>query len=406
MVDQQRAELEGPGEYVVLSKAVVSRDLVFGGQQDAVAKVQVGTRVRVEEVRVCDEDKRIRGRLRKPAGWISLVNMETGRRWAARMVLCPERHALKRVCTGRRCACSLCERIYQKGSIFLTCKECEHHVCMRCLKSRAPLQGWTYQVIAGAQADVLGFQYDALPKRVMVRSVEPGTWAERVGMQPLDELTAINGIGVDQVTPEELESMLAQTRPLEFTFVYSGPDAPPAGSKISTPRKSAAETESVPLSIVVQNVDFTRLSADNQLFANFKSIMRHAVAQEAANRVLREDVELAFSGFPMLVVRCAVTRLSEAAALDVRQRLSSSATLGAQVTIALNRLPAIQSIAAGGPVSVVKVEVEPMKEHVQKTERASSGLVWQPFVATRTFLRRFKKQPSAVAIGFSAKQAL
>lgn len=392
-------EADALGDYVVLSRAVVSRDVLFRGNGDVIAKVPVGSRVRVLEVRHCKEEQRIRGRLAKPAGWMSLLNTETGRRWAAKLMLCPLGHSLRRCDAAlQQGNCAECQRIYVKGALLLCCQPCLYGLCMHCLKRKAPLQAWTYHVTAGVRINALGFVHSVVPPmRVMIRGVQPGSWADTVGMKPGDEMTAINSISVDQVTPQELESVLLRSRPLEFTFVYNGPETPAqTGTTTSWIMPPLDQQDNVTLTLVLQNVDFTVLHADTQLFASFKSIIRQAVATEAEHGVLRENVELAFSAGATLVVRCVLARLPEAVLAPVRARLSSSVNLGTNVTRALNRLNKIRNITTTGPVTVVKVEVEAGRDAVREVadtdvdvrKAPAKGQAWQPLGIARTLLRR------------------
>lgn len=68
------------GPYVVVGKATVRADV--GGAGDVVAELAPGAEVRVAETQRNAAGTRMRGRIDAPAGWISLLNLETGRRWA------------------------------------------------------------------------------------------------------------------------------------------------------------------------------------------------------------------------------------------------------------------------------------------------------------------------------------
>jgi len=48
------------------------------------ARLGSGTRVKVLEVLGAAEANRLRARIEHPKGWISLVNVQTGYRWASR----------------------------------------------------------------------------------------------------------------------------------------------------------------------------------------------------------------------------------------------------------------------------------------------------------------------------------
>ncbi|CAE8732268.1 unnamed protein product, partial [Polarella glacialis] len=70
-----------PGQYVVTSTAIMSPHMDLLNPTDPVA-LEVGMRIRVIEVVRCKPLKRIRARVERPSGWISLLNMEAGTRWA------------------------------------------------------------------------------------------------------------------------------------------------------------------------------------------------------------------------------------------------------------------------------------------------------------------------------------
>jgi len=79
----QDEEVDLPGMYTV----VHDRTKVAPGEELSnvfVAELSKGASVRVVEVVIRNQDKRVRGRLESPAGWISLLNTETGYRWASR----------------------------------------------------------------------------------------------------------------------------------------------------------------------------------------------------------------------------------------------------------------------------------------------------------------------------------
>lgn len=81
----QRAQepIDSPGVYTILhdhTKVASTRELT----EDWVAELSKGTVVRVVEVISSPAVKRVRGRLENPTGWISLLNVETGYRWAAK----------------------------------------------------------------------------------------------------------------------------------------------------------------------------------------------------------------------------------------------------------------------------------------------------------------------------------
>jgi len=74
-------EAEAPGAYVIeKDSTIVGPDLLPGAQE--VCRLLKGHRIVVAEVRVVEEISRIRARIQDPPGWISLLNLSTGQRWA------------------------------------------------------------------------------------------------------------------------------------------------------------------------------------------------------------------------------------------------------------------------------------------------------------------------------------
>jgi len=76
------AAIDSPGVYVVSQTVALTV-----GPEKSSAKLQnlsVGTVVQVLEVVHQQEDKRVRGRVEDPAGWISIVGTEDSNRWASR----------------------------------------------------------------------------------------------------------------------------------------------------------------------------------------------------------------------------------------------------------------------------------------------------------------------------------
>eukprot|EP00933_Yihiella_yeosuensis_P083615 TRINITY_DN9785_c0_g1_i1.p1 TRINITY_DN9785_c0_g1~~TRINITY_DN9785_c0_g1_i1.p1 ORF type:complete len:1112 (+),score=327.76 TRINITY_DN9785_c0_g1_i1:449-3337(+) len=77
---------EVPGAFVLLSTAAVSPSASWlaPGEEELVGELETGTHVDVVEVVELRDGKLFRGRIRQPAGWISIKNLETGDRWAVR----------------------------------------------------------------------------------------------------------------------------------------------------------------------------------------------------------------------------------------------------------------------------------------------------------------------------------
>lgn len=74
---------DSPGTYTIVhngTKVGTSAELTGS----AISELSSGASVRVLEVVRLEMDKRVRARLEVPAGWISLVNTETGFRWATK----------------------------------------------------------------------------------------------------------------------------------------------------------------------------------------------------------------------------------------------------------------------------------------------------------------------------------
>jgi hypothetical protein len=75
-------EVDEPGIYVI------THDNTLVGttsslDSDDIDKLSVGTEVEVVELVTMHEEHRLRAKIKDPEGWISLLNTETGRRWAA-----------------------------------------------------------------------------------------------------------------------------------------------------------------------------------------------------------------------------------------------------------------------------------------------------------------------------------
>lgn len=75
---------EGPGTYWLVAPAAVTSGLQ-PTEETIVAKMGVGETVEVLEVVRDEANQRLRGRVQAPAlGWISLLNWQSGKRWATR----------------------------------------------------------------------------------------------------------------------------------------------------------------------------------------------------------------------------------------------------------------------------------------------------------------------------------
>mmetsp|Transcript_100412 Transcript_100412/g.199265 ORF Transcript_100412/g.199265 Transcript_100412/m.199265 type:complete len:481 (+) Transcript_100412:93-1535(+) len=369
-------EADSLGKYVVLNKAVVSRDRVFAGDDSVVAKVPVGTTVRVVEVQHCAEERRIRGRLEHPAGWMSLVNTQTGRRWGARLIRCHENHSLQRAIAPASYRCNLCRRWRDCGSVHLVCPQCKYQMCPRCVHMKGPLQAWTFHVTVGTEIAKLGFSYfTTMPMRVVISDVKPGTWAHEVGVKIGDELTAINGVNVEKVTVEELDHVLETTRPLKFTFAYYGSDsvehardAGPMSPMSSGSGRNDQHRTTVEVEVALQNVDLAALSNDAMLFFAFGAIFRHAIAHQAGKEIAPEGVELEFSVGPPVVVRCILVELPKEDVTVIRTRLGGNyAALISTLNEGLRRLHASApgDLVSPGQPSATRVHLVQASDEVQ-----------------------------------------
>lgn len=230
--------VDGPGYYVVLHKAVVTRDKVFLGDESVVTKVGVGNLVKVLEVEYYEEEARLRARIEQPAGWMSLLNTQTGRRWAQRAALCPRNHTLRRHVSACDARCGACGEEFRQGTVLLRCRQCEHRLCPRCVAAESREKVWTFRASASLDEEALGFNYEMLePFRVMVRGVEEGSWAQSKGVKVGDELVAANGVRLDndKMKVEELDGLFRSIRPLELTFLWDAQEAA-AAQDVLTPK--------------------------------------------------------------------------------------------------------------------------------------------------------------------------
>lgn len=73
-------EEDSPGQYIIIDYAVVTSEM--SETSPSIEYLAAGTMVHVTEVRYSKEERKIRGRITRPAGWISLLNTETDYRWA------------------------------------------------------------------------------------------------------------------------------------------------------------------------------------------------------------------------------------------------------------------------------------------------------------------------------------
>lgn len=73
---------ESPGVYIIShDKAAVTPTAAIGSDDEVIARLSFGTIVNVLEVKETEEG-RVRGRIDHPGGWISILNIDNGKRWA------------------------------------------------------------------------------------------------------------------------------------------------------------------------------------------------------------------------------------------------------------------------------------------------------------------------------------
>lgn len=74
---------DAPGAYVISHQdTLVSSSVRRSGESEAIGCLVSGTFVNVLEVVHLPDSHRVRARIEHPPGWISLLNTETGYRWA------------------------------------------------------------------------------------------------------------------------------------------------------------------------------------------------------------------------------------------------------------------------------------------------------------------------------------
>jgi hypothetical protein len=75
------AAVDKPGLYVILKATNVSKKQ--SNSSAYIQRLKVGTEIDVIEIVPVPEEKRLRAKIRDPEGWISLLNLSDGQRWAA-----------------------------------------------------------------------------------------------------------------------------------------------------------------------------------------------------------------------------------------------------------------------------------------------------------------------------------
>jgi hypothetical protein len=79
-----RAGVDKPGPYVIVRATNVSNKL--SNSSGFLQRLAIGTEVDVIEIVPAPEEKRLRAKIGNPDGWISLLNLEDGQRWACSKV--------------------------------------------------------------------------------------------------------------------------------------------------------------------------------------------------------------------------------------------------------------------------------------------------------------------------------
>lgn len=80
--EEQLEEIKGlfpPGEYRLINEGYPTVEA--STQSEDIGELQCGTVVTITEVVVLLDEKRVRGRIEKPAGWLSLLKLDDGYRW-------------------------------------------------------------------------------------------------------------------------------------------------------------------------------------------------------------------------------------------------------------------------------------------------------------------------------------
>merc|ERR1712187_304250 len=77
--------VDTPGYFrIVLDGTVVGNSRNDLSENTIIAKLDKGDLVQVTEVITCEDIARVRAKVEKPDGWISLKSMKTGKRWAVK----------------------------------------------------------------------------------------------------------------------------------------------------------------------------------------------------------------------------------------------------------------------------------------------------------------------------------
>ena len=83
-LQQAQLQSDGPGIYILAGEVDVFEGVARGSAK--VGRLGAGQEVRVLEVVHREMDRRVRGRIQQPAGWISLLDTSEGHRWAHRQL--------------------------------------------------------------------------------------------------------------------------------------------------------------------------------------------------------------------------------------------------------------------------------------------------------------------------------
>merc|ERR1712176_1619215 len=78
----QQVGEDGPGEYVMTKMSAVKSGI--STKSPHIGTLSGDTMVEVLQVVSYIKENRVRGRIKKPPGWISILNIEDGTRWAVK----------------------------------------------------------------------------------------------------------------------------------------------------------------------------------------------------------------------------------------------------------------------------------------------------------------------------------
>uniref|UniRef100_A0A7S0FBH8 PDZ domain-containing protein n=1 Tax=Pyrodinium bahamense TaxID=73915 RepID=A0A7S0FBH8_9DINO len=302
------------------------------------------------EVLYSTEDSRVRGRIHWPPGWISLADLETGQRWAAKKAVCPKRHDLQRRLAPYWARCDSCQSIFPEGVLMLRCQACEYDLCAGCLATKSDLHVWSFELTATeTEEGSLGFTCEALSsERILLREVQDISWAAANGLLPGDELVAVGGRLAAELSLKELGDLFDRVRPLELSFAYRG------------------ECDAV--SMTFQGVDCAALSANLSAAMVLEAVLREALAAEVGCGVSPADVEVSLYTGSALFTKCVVSPPEGVLASELHAKLVCMGALPKALATRLSALPGIKAVSSG---AVAVRDLKPSK----RSEPEAQGVV-------------------------------